>query len=108
MDKSRPAMAITKGLLNIEKIFPCHQRMNHRGSPKKKQWSVQKGPSSKAAAAWTSGAYEGVREHGQGATCLREAAPAKAGNTPGGLFQHFHKRKLSQQAHNCFILKQWL
>jgi hypothetical protein len=29
--------------------------------------AVQKGSSSKAAAAWTSGAYGGVREHGQGA-----------------------------------------
>ena len=42
---------------------------------REKQWIVQKGPSSpalrplegKAAAAWTSGAYGGVREHGQGA-----------------------------------------
>jgi hypothetical protein len=28
-----------------------------------------------------------VREHGNMATCLREAAPAKAGNAPGGFFQ---------------------
>ncbi|GJL68663.1 MAG: hypothetical protein NPIRA06_12980 [Nitrospirales bacterium] len=29
------------------------------------QGSVQKGPSGKAAATWTGGAYGGVREHGQ-------------------------------------------
>jgi hypothetical protein len=65
-------------------------------SHSKKFGSVQKGSSSpvlrplegKAAATWTGGAYEGVRERGQGATCLREAAPAKAGNAAGGLFQH--------------------
>ncbi|WP_443147905.1 hypothetical protein [Nitrospira sp.] len=53
-------------------------------------------PEGKAAAAWTGGAYREVREHGQGATCLCEAAPAKAGNAAGGpfsqtqgmLFQH--------------------
>jgi len=53
----------------------------------------------KAAAAWMGGAYEGVREHGQGATCLDEAAPAKAGNaavspfsqTQGRLFQYSHR-----------------
>ena len=28
----------------------------------------------KAAAAWASGAYEGVRGHGQAATCLRACA----------------------------------
>jgi hypothetical protein len=28
-----------------------------------------------------------VREHGKMATCLREAAPAKAGNAAGGFFQ---------------------
>jgi len=28
--------------------------------------AVHKGPSSKAATAWTSGAYGGVREHGPG------------------------------------------
>ena len=28
-----------------------------------------------------------VREHGKIATCLREAAPAKAGNAAGGFFQ---------------------
>jgi hypothetical protein len=37
----------------------------------------------KAAATWTGGAYEGLREHGQGVTCLLEAAPAKAGNAAG-------------------------
>jgi hypothetical protein len=54
---------------------------------------------------WTGEAYEGVREHGQGATCLRlrvealqrEAAPAKTGHATGrpklwrrhgGVFQH--------------------
>ena len=30
----------------------------------------------------------GVREHDKGATCLREAVSAKAGNAAGGLFQH--------------------
>ncbi|MEE9232251.1 MAG: hypothetical protein V3U07_02240 [Nitrospirales bacterium] len=30
---------------------------------------------------------QGVREHDKGATCLREAASAKAGNPAGGLFQ---------------------
>jgi hypothetical protein len=51
----------------------------------KKYGSVQKGPScpesveGKAAATWTGGAYEGVREHGQGATCLRENAGNAAG-----------------------------
>jgi len=71
--------------------------------------SVKKGLPSKAAAAWARGAYGGVREHDQGATCLRVAAPglrsrsyfggvgsAKAGNVAGGpfditqgiLFQH--------------------
>ena len=29
-----------------------------------------------------------VREYGKRATCLREAAPAKAGNAVGGFFQH--------------------
>jgi hypothetical protein len=28
-----------------------------------------------------------IREHGKMATCLREAAPAKAGNAAGGFFQ---------------------
>jgi hypothetical protein len=32
-----------------------------------KKGSVQKDSSGKAAASWTGGAYEGVREHGQGA-----------------------------------------
>jgi hypothetical protein len=44
--------------------------------------SGRRGPSSpvlrplegKAPATWTGGAYEGVREHGQGATCLRACA----------------------------------
>ncbi len=40
----------------------------------------------KAAASWTGGAYEPVREHGQGATCLREATPAKAGNALADFF----------------------
>jgi hypothetical protein len=61
--------------------------------------SVQKGSFGKAAVAWAGGAYRGVREHGQAATCLREAAPAKAGNAAGGpfgltqgmLFQHYLK-----------------
>jgi hypothetical protein len=63
----------------------------------KKMGSVQKGSSSpealegKAAATWTGVAYEGVREHGQVATCLREAAPAKAGNAAGGIYQHSHR-----------------
>ena len=48
--------------------------------------SVQKVSSSKAGAPWVRGAYMRVREHNQGATCLREAAPAKAGNTASGLF----------------------
>jgi hypothetical protein len=33
----------------------------------------------KAAATWTGGAYEGVREHGQGATCLRACARSPSG-----------------------------
>ncbi len=33
----------------------------------------------------------GVREDGKGPTCLHEAAPAKAGNTAGGLFQQAQK-----------------
>jgi len=37
----------------------------------------------KAAALLTRGAYSIVREHGKRATCLREAAPAKAGNAAG-------------------------
>jgi hypothetical protein len=36
-------------------------------SQMEKYWSIQNGASSKAAAPWTGGAYEGVREHGQGA-----------------------------------------
>jgi hypothetical protein len=28
-----------------------------------------------------------IREHGKMATCLREVAPAKAGNAAGGFFQ---------------------
>ena len=32
------------------------------------------------------------REHGKRATCLREAAPAKAGNAAGGFFQQPHKQ----------------
>ncbi|MGP0591407.1 hypothetical protein ACTRXD_02565 [Nitrospira sp. T9] len=35
--------------------------------------SVQEGTSSKAAANWTGGPYEGVREAGLVTTCLREA-----------------------------------
>jgi len=31
-----------------------------------------------------------VREHGKMATCLREAAPAKAENAAGGFFQQTH------------------
>jgi hypothetical protein len=31
-----------------------------------------------------------IREHGKMATCLREAAPAKAGNAAGGFFQQTH------------------
>ncbi|MDH5698434.1 MAG: hypothetical protein OEZ41_00540, partial [Nitrospirota bacterium] len=30
------------------------------------------------------------RAHDQIRTCLREAAPAKAGNTAGDIFQHLH------------------
>jgi len=49
----------------------------------------------KAAAFWTSGTYGGVCEHGQGATGLSEAAPAKAANAAGGLFQHSpHEKNL--------------
>jgi hypothetical protein len=48
--------------------------------------SVPKGSFSKAAVAWADEAYRGVCEHGQAATCLREAAPAKAGNAAGGPF----------------------
>jgi hypothetical protein len=33
-----------------------------------------------------------IREHGKMATCLREAAPAKAGNAAGGFFQQNHYR----------------
>ena len=32
----------------------------------------------------------GIREHGKMATCLREAAPAKAGSAAGGFFQQTH------------------
>jgi hypothetical protein len=35
-----------------------------------------------------------VREHGKSATCLREAAPAKAGNAAAGFFQHSHSGKM--------------
>ncbi len=31
---------------------------------------------------------QAVREHDKGATCLREAASAEAGNAAGGHFQH--------------------
>ena len=31
-----------------------------------------------------------VREHGKRATCLREAAPAKAESAAGDFFQHSH------------------
>jgi hypothetical protein len=55
----------------------------------KKYGSVQKGLFSKAAATWAGGAYERVREPGQVAICLRDAAPAKAENADGGLIQHF-------------------
>ena len=49
---------------------------------REKEWSVQRGSSSpalshaegKAAATWMGGAYGGVREHGQRATCLRACA----------------------------------
>ncbi len=63
-------------------------RFLNRTSHVEKQGSVQKGSSSKAAAVWASGANGGVREHDHAATCLREAAPAKAGNAAGSLFQH--------------------
>ena len=53
----------------------------------------------------TTRAYGTVREDGKASTCLRVAAfslrsyfgeggSAKAGNAPGGLFQHFHYRLL--------------
>jgi hypothetical protein len=66
----------------------------------KKYGSVQKGPSSKAAATWTGGAYGGVREHGQGArtplaclpSLLRRSSFGYEGRElrrrHGGLFQH--------------------
>ncbi len=34
-----------------------------------------------------------VREHKTMATCLREAATAKAENAAGGFFQHSHRRE---------------
>ena len=49
--------------------------------------SVQKSSPSEAAASFTRRAYFIVREHGKLATCLREAATAKAGNTARGFFQ---------------------
>jgi hypothetical protein len=60
------------------------------GTQQRKMWECSKMALSKAAAVWASGAYGGVREHDHAATCLREAAPAKAGNAAGGLFQHSH------------------
>jgi hypothetical protein len=63
-----------QGLLNNRNILPVDPHVNHRESYEK-NWSVQKSSSSpvlrplegKAAAAWTGGAYGGVREHGQAA-----------------------------------------
>ena len=48
--------------------------------------SVQKDSSSKAAAAWARGAYTKVREHDQGATCLREALRRRQGTQLANFF----------------------
>ncbi len=62
-------------------------RMLVTESHTKKYGSVQKGPSSKAAASWRGGAYGGVREHGQGARTPLACLP-KLRRRHGGLFQH--------------------
>jgi hypothetical protein len=61
--------------LNISHILSFHHDMSDRTPHEEKEGSVQKGSSSpalshaegKAAAAWASGAYGGVREHDQAA-----------------------------------------
>ena len=75
------------GLLNIS--LPWHMQaqeeraiISWRECSKK---SVQQGRSH-----FDARSVQGVREHGKMATCLREAAPAKAGNAAGGFFQHSH------------------
>ena len=60
------------GLLNISHILPFQQYMSDRTPHGEKYESVQKGSSSKAAAAWASGAYGGVCEHGQVARTHRK------------------------------------
>jgi len=48
--------------------------------------SVQKVSSSKAGAPWVRGAYMRVREHNQGATCLREALRRRQGTQLADFF----------------------
>ena len=55
------------GLLNNYSFCLLIRSWIPESHTKKNYGSVQKGRSSKGAAAWTGGAYEGVREHGQGA-----------------------------------------
>jgi hypothetical protein len=60
-------------LLNIGKILPFVPRMGHREHYEKNQGvfkndrPVLRSLEGKTAATWTGGAYEGVREHSQGA-----------------------------------------
>ena len=48
-----------------------------------------------------------VREHGKMATCLREAAPAKAGNSAGGFFQHSHLYFHDRLGYSCNTLMRY-
>jgi len=92
------------GIMNISKILHCQSHLaNSMNLDKpvacsKKPAVLPAQPlhsktclsSGQAAGALAPGAH-GVREDDKGPTCLREAAPAKAGNAAGGLFQQVHR-----------------
>jgi hypothetical protein len=89
-------MLIQQGLLNISNIWSVHPHTHDRHPPEEnegvfKKARVDSPPSpgvrhavsrGKAAAAWTGGAYGGVREHGQGA----RTPLAAFFNTPNRVF----------------------
>jgi hypothetical protein len=69
----------------LEKPKPLTTKFHESRIPECSKKSVQQGRSH-----FDARSVHVVREHGKKATCLREAAPAKAGNAGGGFFQHFH------------------
>ena len=66
-----------------------HQRL--RVGSKKHALSLPEGSVQQGRSRFYARSVRVVREHGKMATCLREAAPAKAGNAAGGFFQQTHK-----------------